>query len=98
MEGPSRSPDLNPVDQDNALNPAVPLVENFLEGETIQRLEWPACSPDLNLIQHSWNSFGRHIRQVHCPCLLSGTWGLHSLKSGTVFPKVSPIISRILAK
>ncbi|GFV53485.1 transposable element Tcb2 transposase [Trichonephila clavipes] len=28
------------------------LVENMLEAETIQRMEWPACSTDLNPIEH----------------------------------------------
>ncbi|GFX40062.1 transposable element Tcb2 transposase [Trichonephila clavipes] len=44
--------------QDNVRNPTVRLVKNFLEIEAIQRMEWPACSPGLNLIQHAWDSFG----------------------------------------
>ncbi|GFV08260.1 DDE_3 domain-containing protein [Trichonephila clavipes] len=39
--------------QDNARNHSVHLVENFLEVETIQRMEQPACSPDLNFIQRT---------------------------------------------
>ncbi|GFU38849.1 transposable element Tcb2 transposase [Trichonephila clavipes] len=37
------------------------LVENMLEAETIQRMEWPACSPDLNPIDHVWDMLGRRI-------------------------------------
>ncbi|GFX70284.1 transposable element Tcb2 transposase [Trichonephila clavipes] len=35
---------------DNARRHRALLVENMLEAETIQRMEWPACSPDLNPI------------------------------------------------
>ncbi|GFV37340.1 hypothetical protein TNCV_1376531 [Trichonephila clavipes] len=37
------------------------LVDNFLETETIQRIQWPACSPCLNLIQHASDTLGRRI-------------------------------------
>ncbi|GFT14631.1 DDE_3 domain-containing protein [Trichonephila clavipes] len=33
---------------DNARSHRARLVENMLEAETIQRMEWPACSPDPN--------------------------------------------------
>ncbi|GFT15907.1 transposable element Tcb2 transposase [Trichonephila clavipes] len=36
-------------------------VENMLEAETIQRMEWTACSPDLNPIEHVWDMLGRRI-------------------------------------
>ncbi|GFV59803.1 transposable element Tc1 transposase [Trichonephila clavipes] len=37
------------------------LVKNMLEAETIQRMEWPACYPDLNPIEHVWDMLGRRI-------------------------------------
>ncbi|GFU42537.1 transposable element Tcb2 transposase [Trichonephila clavipes] len=46
---------------DNALPHRVRLVENMPGAETIQRMEWPACFPDLNPIEHVCDMVGRRI-------------------------------------
>ncbi|GFV02059.1 transposable element Tcb2 transposase [Trichonephila clavipes] len=46
---------------DNARPHRARLVENMLEAETIQRMEWPACSPDRNPTEHVWDILGRRI-------------------------------------
>ncbi|GFW70562.1 transposable element Tcb2 transposase [Trichonephila clavipes] len=37
------------------------LVEDFLFEEGIVRMEWPACSPDMNPIEHVWDTLGRLV-------------------------------------
>ncbi|GFV38909.1 transposable element Tc3 transposase [Trichonephila clavipes] len=37
------------------------LIDDFLETENIQRMSWPANSPDLIPIEHAWDMLGRQI-------------------------------------
>ncbi|GFS88151.1 transposable element Tcb2 transposase [Trichonephila clavipes] len=46
---------------DNARPHRICLVENMIEAETKQRMEWPACSHDLSPIEHVWDMLGRRI-------------------------------------
>ena len=40
---------------DNARPHCARVVEEYLQQETIVRMDWPACSPDLKTIEHVWN-------------------------------------------
>ncbi|GFS62293.1 transposable element Tcb2 transposase [Trichonephila clavipes] len=37
------------------------LVQDFLFEKGIVRLEWPACSPDMNPIEHVWNALLKRV-------------------------------------
>ncbi|GFX25364.1 transposable element Tcb2 transposase [Trichonephila clavipes] len=41
--------------------PRANLVEDFLFEEGIVRMEWPACFPDMNPIEHVWDALGGRV-------------------------------------
>ena len=47
---------------DNARPHRVRFVDAYLQQEQITRVDWPACSPDLNPIEHAWDQFGRAVQ------------------------------------
>ncbi|GFS69905.1 transposable element Tcb2 transposase [Trichonephila clavipes] len=52
---------------DNAPCHRAVLIDDFLETENIQRMSWPANSPDLNPIEDVWDMLGRQIAALSYP-------------------------------
>ncbi|GFY14381.1 transposable element Tcb2 transposase [Trichonephila clavipes] len=52
---------------DNAPCHGTLAVQDCLESEGIQRLVWPAHSPDLNPIENVWDSLGRQVAGRNYP-------------------------------
>ncbi|GFX40178.1 hypothetical protein TNCV_4318131 [Trichonephila clavipes] len=75
---------------DKARLHTVRLVDNFLEAETMQRIEGIACSPNLTPIKHVWDLLGRCVAASPRPV----TWrrgGSDFVKRGTIFPQISSL-------
>ena len=49
------------LQDDNARPHRALLVREFLDAEDVQQMPWPACSPDMNPIEHAWDALGRAI-------------------------------------
>ena len=50
---------------DNARPQTARLTQNYLTRHNVNVLQWPACSPDMNLIEHIWDVLGRRARENH---------------------------------
>jgi Transposase and inactivated derivatives len=46
---------------DNSCPHRAHVVNDFLQDNDIARLEWPACSPDMNPIEHAWDKLKRAV-------------------------------------
>lgn len=53
-------PNLN-FQQDNARPHVARVVNDFLNQNNVDRLPWPALSPDLSPIEHLWDELSRRI-------------------------------------
>jgi len=49
--------------QDNARPHTARTTLQLLQDNNVRTLDWPACSPDLNPIEHVWDEVDRRVRQ-----------------------------------
>ncbi|KYB24688.1 Transposable element Tcb1 transposase-like Protein [Tribolium castaneum] len=51
------------LQQDNARLHMAGIVQDFFNACNIEVIDWPARSPDLNSIEHIWNTLGQRLKE-----------------------------------
>ena len=55
------------LQDDNARPHGAHIVDDYLQQETIMRMERPAQSSNVNPIEHIWDALGRHLSALNPP-------------------------------
>ena len=72
---------------DNARPHRARIVQHFLQQEAVQKIPWPAMSPDMNPIEHVWDFIGRKIYQRNLKCQIIDELRTPILQEWQQFPQ-----------
>ena len=50
------------LQDDNARPHRARIMDAYLQQQHITRIDWPACSPDINPIEHVWDKLGKAVQ------------------------------------